>query len=177
MVISFLFPNLCPDNFSWKNHFIEFVTILFLFDVLDFWSEAHGISAPQSQMEPVPHALGGASLTTGHPRKCLYSCHSIQSYLIIWPFDFPLHNLLTHSLKTLCNISYLEHVLLCANSKCVFQASTVTLCDRQDLVSFLSGTQLWAWWWAQGRPVAPRLLSEWTRVWIVVLAGEGMVYV
>lgn len=89
------------------------------------------------------------------------------------------HNLLTHSLKTLCNISYLEHVLLCANSKCVFQASTVTLCNRQDLVSFLSGTQLWAWWWwAQRRSCSSRWAIEWMNQSMdSCVGGEGMVYV
>ena len=135
MSISFLFPpNLCPDNFFKRKTSLNLLQYCFCLVFWFFGLEAHVISAPHGTCTP---CIGRWSLTPGHPRKCLYSCHFIQSYLIIWPsFDFSLHNLLTHSLKTLWNLSYLEHVLLCANSKRVFQASTVTLCDRQDLVSF-----------------------------------------
>ena len=52
--------------------FIEFVTILFLFYVFGFFGrEACGILAPQPGIEPTPHALEGAVLTTGLRGKSL----------------------------------------------------------------------------------------------------------
>ena len=50
--------------------FIEFVTILLLFCVFDFFffgPEACGILAPQPGIEPAPPALEGSVLTTGSP--------------------------------------------------------------------------------------------------------------
>ena len=52
--------------------FIEFFTILFLFYVFGFFGrEACGILAPQPGIEPTPHALEGAVLTTGLRGKSL----------------------------------------------------------------------------------------------------------
>ena len=56
--------------------FIEFVTILLLFYVLDFWPwgmwhVACGILAPTPGFEPAPPALEGEVLTTGPPGKSL----------------------------------------------------------------------------------------------------------
>ena len=51
--------------------FIEFITILLLFYVLDFGSQACGILAPPAGMEPAPPALERKVLTTGPPGKSL----------------------------------------------------------------------------------------------------------
>lgn len=143
MLISFLFPpNLCPDNFFKRKTSLNLLQYFFCLMFWFFGLEAPGISAPQSQMEPAPPALGVKSYHWA-PRDVPVFILFHPVILNHWPsFDFSLQNLLTRSLKTLWSLSYLEHVLLCVNSKHVFQASTDTLCDREDLVSFLSGTQL-----------------------------------
>ena len=51
--------------------FIEFITILLLFYVLDFWHESCPTLAPQ-QIEPAPPAMEDEVLTTGLPGKSLF---------------------------------------------------------------------------------------------------------
>ena len=51
--------------------FIEFVSILFLFNVLVFGCKVYGILAPWPGIEPAPLALEGEVLTTGPPGKSL----------------------------------------------------------------------------------------------------------
>ena len=51
--------------------FIEFVTICLLFCVLDFWSKACGILAPQLGIKPVVPALEDNILATELPEKFL----------------------------------------------------------------------------------------------------------
>ena len=52
--------------------YIEFVTILLLFYVLDFWCKACGVIAPWPGIElPFP-SLEGKVLTTGLPGKSLF---------------------------------------------------------------------------------------------------------
>ena len=171
-------PNLCPDNFFKRKTSLNLLQYFFLFDVLVFWpGGTWDLSSTITDGTCTP-CTGRWSLTTGRPGTCLYSYHFIQSYLIIWPsFDFSFQNLLTRSLKTLWSLSYLEHVLLCVNSKHVFQASTDTLCDREDPVSVLSGTQLWAWRRAQRRSVAPALIERMNQNMDSCVGEEGMVCV
>ena len=51
--------------------FLEFVTILLLFYVLEFWSWGMRDLAPQLGIEPTPPALEGEVVTTGLPEKSL----------------------------------------------------------------------------------------------------------
>ena len=55
--------------------FIEFVTILLLFYVLDFWPR--GMWDPQPGIQPAPPAVEGEVLMTGPPEKSL-------STLLMW---------------------------------------------------------------------------------------------
>ena len=55
-----------------KQVFVEFVTILFLFNLGLFGHETCGIWSPQTGIKPIPFALEGAVLTTGPPQNSLF---------------------------------------------------------------------------------------------------------
>lgn len=99
--------------------------------------------------------------------------------VIIWPsFYFSLLNLLFINLKPSGIYSYLGHVLLCVNPKCIFQASGATVCCRRDPVSFLSVCPAPSTVPASEEALSPCLSNEWMKKNLYSYAGgEGVVCV